>query len=174
MSRLSLVWMGVSCTALAACSSVGSGGMAGAAAAPPATRVAALALCGGGPIKDVKIKSIAPSGSDVTLKMPATVQIGPRKAGVRWTIETAGYIFAPSGIAFKADQPGGLVSAQSPSPTEYVWCFDTTKDLTWSYGIYLTTASTSSPTWYCDPTIVNFGSKLDDLEAAAVFVCRRV
>lgn len=183
MSRLSLLWITVSCSALASCSSVGSGGMAGSMAAAPQPVAIARSpapaptpsppLCGGGQITDVRIRQITPSGPDVTVRIPATVRIEKNKAGARWTIETAGYAFASSGVAFKADQPGGLTSAASISTTEYVWCFNSTRASSWDYGVYLTAVSANSPTWYCDPTIVNFGSLLE-VGVAAVLVCRPV
>lgn len=165
MNRVSLLWGTVCVAAVAGCASVAPdqpAGMATASRAPAAAP--APAVCGGAPLKPVKIKDMTVVGSDVTIKIPAQVVINKNKAGVVWTLETAGYEFAQGAISFKADQPGGITGPQQISRTEYAWCFDSTRESTWSYDIFFKTAAANSPTWHCDPTIVNSGTMVEQSE----------
>ena len=117
----------------------------------------APSACGGN-VKNVKIKDIKiVSATQATIKVPAKVKINMNKAGANWTLDTAGYVFAPAGVVI--DTPPGPAQSYSNGSNEFGWCFDTSANWDSKYTVYFRATANPSVTWKCDPMIANYGAE---------------
>lgn len=159
MSRLTQLWVIVAASAAAGGCATTEPNKPARAEAPMIGAPAPVPSACGGNVLQVKIKDIrVVSPTSLTIKVPRQVRIGANRAGANWTLETAGYAFAPTGVVIESG-PSSPTQSYSNGTDQFGLCFDSTTDSTWKYSL-LFKATNGSVIWRCDPTIVNFGGNI--------------